>query len=813
MRLVLIVIANDSRYCAARITTHRNGHIMEKKSQNSKHIHARKHSASHQLAVTAISSAVLFVSAAAIAAEDQAHDGVLQTVTVEADAIESFKADKLSSPKFTQPLVDTPQTLIVVKKELFQQQSANTLSETLRNTPGITLLMGENGNTATGDSIFMRGFDTQGSIYVDGIRDLGSITRDTFNTEQVEIAKGPAGVDNGRGAASGYVNMSSKMARLEDASTGNLTGGSEDYARGTLDINRRLTDSSALRVNLLKQEAGVVGRDHVESNFEGVAASLGLGLGTATRTHINYLTMKQSGIPDGGLPTIGLKGYYSSVIASRFPDGDAPIVNTVNSENFYGSKTDHNDVNANMFTVRIEHDLAEGVTLRNTSRYGRTNQDQVLTGVGNLTIPTDASKYDVNTWSVSRSRQGKDVTNQILTNQTNIVASFNAAGIQHDLSGGVEFISERQVSRGVGLPYIAHNSATTLTQVGANLYNPNLNDVFQPVLRNGTKTEGETTTYGVYVLDTMTFNPQWELSVGLRADRFHTDTTQITRQGNATPQTIAVGTYLANEASLTDELFSWKIGGVFKPTDKGSIYISYATSEQPPGGANFALNTSNAANNINSPNMDPQKGTNIEVGTKWNLFDDRLFFTAAVFKSTNENEISTEVDGTSTQRGERKVEGVELGLVGGITQAWQVSAGLAVMDTEIVRGNRSAANNGASNNEGGDIQWSPKLTFTLWNSYTFNNGLVLGGGARYVDNMVSSSLTNSDSQATRSIYEFGDYWVIDAMASYPITSTASIQLNLMNIADEEYIGSLNNAGNRYYAGQPFSARVGVNVSF
>jgi len=31
--------------------------------------------------------------------------------------------------------VDTPQTIVVVKKELFQQQAATSLSETLRNTP------------------------------------------------------------------------------------------------------------------------------------------------------------------------------------------------------------------------------------------------------------------------------------------------------------------------------------------------------------------------------------------------------------------------------------------------------------------------------------------------------------------------------------------------------------------------------------------------------------------------------------------------------------------------------------------------------
>jgi catecholate siderophore receptor len=211
--------------------------------------------------------------------------------------------------------------------------------------------------------------------------------------------------------------------------------------------------------------------------------------------------------------------------------------------------------------------------------------------------------------------------------------------------------------------------------------------------------------------------------------------------------------------------------------------------------------------------MDPQKGTNIELGTKWNLMDDKLFFTAALFKSTNENEIATNPDGTSLAVGEKQVQGLELGLVGAITNAWQISAGIAFMDSEITRGNRTAANNGASNNEGGVIQWSPETTFTIWNSYSFENGLVIGGGARYIDSMVSSSLTQAQAQATRSVLEFGDYWVLDAVASYPVTKNITVQLNVLNITDEEYIASLNNAGSRYYAGAPLSARLGVNFSF
>lgn len=801
----------------------------------SNYVKSKKRNTSLSLTATALSSALLLASNGTLAAEQPQHDHPehkhehakhkpmhgkpghekpgkpaksLNAVKVEADAIESaYKAETVSSPKFTQPLVDTPQTVVVVKKELFQQQAATTLSETLRNTPGITMLMGENGNTATGDSIFMRGFDTQSSIYVDGIRDLGSISRDTFNTEQVEIAKGPAGVDNGRGAASGYVNLSSKMANQEDAVSGTATLGTADYKRATLDANHNLNDTTAVRVNLMKQDAGVDGRDEVESDFEGAAVSLGLGLGTDTRTYLNVLSMEQSGIPDGGVPTIGLDGYYNAIFA---PGGDlaGETPDAVDSENFYGSTRDHNNVNAKMVTVRIEQDLADKVTLRNTSRYGRTRQEQVLTGVNGISFVDPQAPES---WTVSRSRQGKDQTSQVLTNQTNLTAAFEAGGVQHDLSSGVEFIYESHLSKNVGLPYQSATSSSRVSQQSANLYNPSTGDVFQPVVHDGAQTDGETVTYGIYALDTITLAPQWEVSVGLRADRFHTNTNVITRQGTTTPQDTPVGTLVGSEANLTDELLSWKLGGVFKPTEDGSIYISYATSELPPGGTNFALNTTNAANNINNPNLDPQKGTNIELGTKWNVLDDKLFLTAALFRSTNENEIATNPDGSAVAVGEKRVEGIEFGAVGSLTDQWQISAGLAFMDHEIVRGNRTA--NSTSNNEGGVIQWSPELTFTLWNTYTFDNGFLIGGGMRYVDSMVSSSTTNEQAQATRTLLEFGDYWVFDAMASYPVSKNLNVQLNVFNVTDEEYAASLNNSGARYYPGAPLSARLGINFEF
>src|SRR5688572_17490493 len=272
----------------------------------------------------------------------------LSKISVEATAAEETpKVDRVSSPKFTQPLLDTPQTIAVVSKEVLKQQGATTLSQALRNTPGVTFLLGENGNTATGDSIFMRGFDTQGSIFIDGIRDLGTVTRDTFNTEQVEVAKGPAGPDYGRGAASGYVNLASKVPGNDSFNAGSASYGTASNARITGDVNHRIEGTgTAFRLNLMGQNGDVDGRDFIERKGWSVAPSLAFGLEGDTRTYFYLLHTEQDNIPDGGVSTLGLEGFYNAAfhpnpLPPAAPGPNAGVVpDPVNSENFYGFASD-----------------------------------------------------------------------------------------------------------------------------------------------------------------------------------------------------------------------------------------------------------------------------------------------------------------------------------------------------------------------------------------------------------------------------------------------------------------------------------------
>lgn len=759
----------------------------------------------------------------------------LKEVKVEAQVESPYVAERVSSPKYTEPLVNTPQTITVIKKEVLQERVATTLTEALRNTPGITLLQGENGNSTSGDAISMRGFDTQNAIFLDNIRDLGTAVRDTFNIEQIEVVKGPAGADNGRGATAGYVNLASKLPADEDFRAGTLSYGTAERRRVTADFNEQFGDSgTALRLNLMGQDGGVAGRDYIERRSWGVAPSIAFGLNGPTRFYLFSQHIRQDNTPDGGVSTVGREGYrFSNSTANPIEqalEAAGVTVAAPNSENFYGFEQDYEDIEANMITAKFEHDLREGVTIRNLSRYGKSEQERVLTAVNAVSVispdtPAGSNNQppavpfvvrDPADFATTRIVQATGRTNEILTNQTNFTAELETGAVKHTLGGGLEFIYEKQYTPTYVVDPIGTAIPPELLQ--ANLYNPDRSAVRPNYTKNGAYSDGQTTTTAVYLFDTAQIGDRWFLNGSLRLERYNTETQTVTATTVAgDPPTVTLSPTRVEGA---DNLFSWKVGVLFKPTNASSVYISHANSLKPPGDANFSLaaqeTASGAANpNINNPAMDPQEAQNTEIGAKWDLFDGRLATTAAIFKGTNKNDLVRASDNPDIviQYGKREVKGIELAAVGQILPNWNITAGLAKIDTKI--------KDGTDSNEGAGARFTPELTATLWTSYTLEAyRLQFGFGAQYVDEQVRSETNNPDSVnpttgqvGMTNVYKVGDYTLLDAMIAYQATDNVTVQLNGYNLSDEKYFAAINNGGSRYIPGTSRSYLLSLNLRF
>jgi catecholate siderophore receptor len=724
----------------------------------------------------------------------------LPGVQVHGSAGADYRVDAVSSPKFTQPLLDTPQTISIISKELIHDQGATTLAEALRNSPGVgTFYVGENGSTSTGDAVNMRGVDASSSIFVDGVRDLGSISRDVFNIEQIEVEKGPAGTDNGRTSAGGSINMVSKQPLLADALSGSVSYGNADHRRVTADWNQQTGEHSAFRLNLLAQDAGVAGRNNVENNRWGIAPALAFGLDTPTRVYVDLLHVKQDNVPDGGVATIGLPGYGSPDPVNRPWLDDAP---RVDQDSFYGTDADHDHVKADMATVRVEHDFTPGTTLRNTTRWGRTHQDYLLTSfmfsAANLITPDPA---DPSTWTVARSNPTfKDNVNTILTNQTNLTTSFHTGSVEHDLSAGIELTREKLSTIGMGA---LDGSAWT----PANLYHPGPGDaaglVWGPTGADG---HGETTTEAAYAFDTLKFGERWLVTGGLRLDHYKTefDSTVVCGIGRrpvACPTGQPTGTIVPGmDAAKSDNLLNWKLGMLYKPAPNGSIYLDYAVSAQPPGGAQLQLSSS--ANSADNPAFDPQKTRTAEAGTKWSLLGDGLLLTAAAYRTDISNDVVQGDDGLYYQTGKKRVDGVELSAVGKLTERWSVSAGATSMDTRVIRGT-VVSQDGSS-----DLAYTPKYAFTAWTTYRLPFGLTIGGGARYAGGMKRGA----DGAVGTPDYT-KSYMVFDAVATYLVNRHFDLQLNVYNLFDKKYVAAINKSGYRYTPGTPRSALLTANFRF
>ena len=215
---------------------------------------------SPRLIVSAIGVAISTASTAQFAlADDQAANSVISLDATSVNAAQdgnSYKTDTASSKKYTAPLRETPKSVTVIPQQVIRDTGATSLVDALRTTPGITFGAGEGGNPA-GDRPIIRGFNAESDVFVDGMRDVASQSREIFNVESIEVSKGPGSAFTGAGSTGGSLNLVTKTAKLGDSYNGGFTWGSDQTKRTTLDLNKQLTDTSAFRLNLMKHEANV----------------------------------------------------------------------------------------------------------------------------------------------------------------------------------------------------------------------------------------------------------------------------------------------------------------------------------------------------------------------------------------------------------------------------------------------------------------------------------------------------------------------------------------------------------------------------
>lgn len=680
------------------------------------------------------------------------------TVTDTEVAEDSYRVEASTNPRLNQPLRDTPRTITVLPEAMLNDQAVVSFADALRNVPGVTMGVGE-GGAGSGDFITMRGFDASSDVTIDGFADRLQQTRsDLFNYEAIEVIRGPNSAVGGAGGAAGQINLVSKTPSLEDRVV--LTGqlGTADYKRLTGDANLRLAGlvpNAAIRLNAMWHDAGVAGRDQIFQKRMGFAPSIAFGLDTPTRVTLSYMWQHDDNLMDYGIP-FGTDG-------TAFP---------IERSNFYGvANADFEKQTTQIATLRLDHDFSSALSISNVTRWGRvereavwsTPQNRNTVGAPGQCAPNPNCTFASAVKAINEGRFdqalfitagpqgiGRSSENTVLVNQTNLTANVETGSIAHSIVVGGE-IGREDFERGA----IAVGG---LSGRLVNLYDPN--PIFSGPM-TVTRTPGQydirATRGALWAFDTLKFGDKFQLSGGVRWEHFKSD-----YAGSAVVA-----------STQTDNLWSWQGSAIFKPVEQGTIYFTYSDAKQPQALASTATGAVGTAVNP------PLKNRNFELGTKWDVFDGGLSLTAALFRTERTNEAISNSDGNTEFVGKRRVQGLELGASGQITPEWSVFAAYAYLDSKILRASETVA---GQLSEGESMTATPKHSGSLWTTYALPMGLTFGGGVQYVGDTPARQ-----SSVAVPAWSFSPVTLVNAMASYKLTERVTLQANVSNLFDEDYI--------------------------
>ena len=762
-----------------------------------------------KLVSSAIASSLSVIAVPAIAQDQPVQ---LPTIHTQAEQEQGLKVDQSSNSKFVVPLLDTPKSVSVISKQLIADTQVTSLSDALRTIPGITLGAGEGGNP-NGDRPFIRGYNSESSMYVDGIRNSTSQNREMFAVEQVEVTKGSASALGGAGTSGGSINMISKVAKKGDALEGSVSGGTDNYARITLDGNKDFNNGVAARVVVMGHQNEKAGQhDGAEYKRAGIAPSITFGLDTATRGTLSYYYLKTDDIPDSGIP-------YNNPFATtnanaKFNGNGKPI--DVQQGSYYGWKDrDFQKQENQVGTFKLEHDLTDNLTLSNTAVYTKSKNDYLWTNPddskGNFYNKTTGA-LDGSVWRRTNSRVGDT---DGFTDQLALTGKFNTGAFKHRFNTGVEYSDQKTdrtqyILNGLDSTGSANNTCNAAAIASGwctSVQNPSNVPWTGSISTDGADRYNiRSKNQSVYFLDNIELSPQWLLDLGVRWDKFETKQTMTygARNSNviAAKPTAKAGDQVTVENNK--DFFNYQAGLTFKPVENGSIYVSYATSANPVG-----VDGGDGSEGITAAiqNLKPEEVKTYELGTKWDVLNDKLNLTAAIFRTEKTNTRATAEDGTTQNIGETRVDGIELGVNGNITEKWAVSAGYTYLDSELVDGgytnvgSTAAPVYQANPSNGNQVQNVAKNSATLWTTYQVLPDLTLGAGAVAMDKVYGN--------ATNTKWVPG-YVRYDAMARYNVNKNVDLQLNLNNLSDKRYFTK---AYSSHYATEAEGRSAVLSVNF
>ncbi len=679
----------------------------------------------------------------ALANEDKPAD--IEEITVYGTYFNDYKVDSArGAMRMDTSLLETAQSVTVIPDTVINEQIGSTLGEALVNDASI----GTGTKRWSREVFSLRGFGLSSSSgYLrDGHQHWSHYQQPIETLETIEVIKGPSSLLYGQSGPGGLVNMVTKKPtatrQVDLAAYVDYLGS----RRFLLDAGGAITPSGDLRYRgvLVKQDV-IFQRRYQNGRHrerDRILGSLALEYdftdNALLRAHYDR-TKDKAGLDSGAW--LDKRG---KVIGQNDQIRDmswAFIDNTVEN---YGA--------------RLELGLGEDWDL--TLGYNKQKHDRQRFE----SYPRGPADYQAGQRYFSRPFDRKDDW-QFTTAFADLNGEFGLAGTAHNLLFGVN--------------YLGYYYSQLRTRARSTPYTPGQPEFPRPDISYKQDTslyESEFNFYGIYAQDLITFNEQWQLSLGGRYDK------QNSKDADS-----------ADSKSLVP-----KAGLLFHPNRDSTLYFSFAEGFEPADS-----NTLNDPDDINNGmKLNPVTSRQFEFGAKWQLADERLLLSAALFDISKTGTRITEninhpvFQTRTTQSGEQRHKGLEIAAQGAVTGKLFVYASAMYLDAKYEKDQRF---------QGKRPLDAPKLSASLWSRYEFTDRFSVNAGVFYEGDRFAD--------APNTIVKSG-YARVDAGANYLIKvrdSDLNVRLYVQNLLDTNYLGG----GNSRYAtvGDEINVRLEARLSF
>ena len=653
-----------------------------------------------------------------------------------------------SGMKTSLPIKDLPKSVSIISEDQIKAQGLKSVGDIIDYTPGVNNSQGEGHR----DAAVIRGVRTTQDFYRDGIRDDVQYYRPLYNIEQVEVLRGPDALLSGFGGGYGLINRVSKKGKFGQDFT--IVSGSIDTFgehNVQLDKNMQLNDKTALRVNIFGENLENH-RDFYYGDGFGLNPTLKYDLGDGSTLDISYEYLDQERFIDRGIPT----------------GADNKPVKSLKDIVFGDPTENYSTHEAHILRAIFEHQATDNLNGRLSASH--SSHDKMYKNFY-------ASAYDAanNTATLDGYVDTTQRKTSILS--YDLTGEFETGGIAHNITFGAEYLetdNDNDRYNAVWLPDYNSDSDTEVFSIARPI---NLSGGV------GVNNDGNTTT-NYYTganrqRNDMTFADIKVLSFYLNDEIALTDSIDLVL--GARFDNMDIGVSGTTTGSDEDDTISPRIGLIFDLTEEATVYASFSETFAPKAGDQYAKVSSN------DDKIDPDTFENLEFGVRYDL-PIGLSFSAAYFEvEANKPEYDTATMTSSMVKSD--ISGYELQLIGSLTDKWFISAGYTNLDAKA--------------NGGNPLREAPENMFSIWNNYTVSDRLALNLGVIYQD----ESVIKTGSSAI-----LPEYYRVDAGATYALTDSTMVGLNIENLTDELYFPH-SHSTHQASVGAPINAMLSITSSF